>query len=132
MLHYECNNGLGTLYPEASQSKNDAALQLEHARIFLRGTRRISGSWFQYQIRPGLTFFKKPDVVGIEIADTVSRTVAEHALGRGESTRLWQEIRPKLYCGDSRTLKWGYYNLYPPLKQENAPGHSAPDAPFGT
>lgn len=132
MLHYECDNAVGALYPEATQRKHDAALQLEHARIFLRGTRKVSGAWFQHQIRPGLTFFKKPDVLGIEIADTVSRTVAEHALRRGEHTRLWQEIRGKLYCGDTWSTKWGRYTLYPPWQEKNAPGDFAPDAPFGT
>lgn len=113
MLHYECDDARGSVYPEATQATLDAALQAEHARIFLRGTRSVSGSWFQHQMRTGLHFFKKRECLGIEIADSVSRTVAEHAMDWGEDVPLWKQIEPKLYCADRLTAKWGSYRLYP-------------------
>jgi hypothetical protein len=97
LLKHECRDAVGSIFPESITDHHDVELQSEHARIFMKGTLRISGRWLQHQIRPGLRFFRKGDAEGNELADTVARTVADHANGEGPSAILWDCIAPKLY-----------------------------------
>lgn len=119
-LYHKCDNARGTIYPESVQAKSDALLQIEHSRIYLKGTRRVPGSWFQYQLKPGLEFLTKGDAFGNELADTVARTIADHRLGQGANAPLWAEISPKLFCGDAFPEEWGNYRFYPDVNKKNA------------
>jgi hypothetical protein len=114
LLHFECDDAVGAMFPESVGKREDAELQLEHARMFVDGTRYVPGAWFQYQLRPGLRFYTKGESEGIEIADTVARTIADHYNGAGEGAIRWNCLASKMYCGHmDREVKWGCYKVFP-------------------
>lgn len=114
VLHFECDDGVGAMFPESVGKREDAELQLEHARMFVDGTRYVPGAWFQYQLRPGLRFYTKGESEGIEIADTVARTIADHYNGAGDGAIRWKCLADKMYCGHiDREVKWGCYKIFP-------------------
>jgi hypothetical protein len=116
LLYYERHDGIGAIYPERCGKREDAELQLEHARLVTQGTRYVQASWFQHQFRPGLRFYRKGQEFGTELADVVARTVADH-YREGDEAACWNEICPKLFCGHMDKVdpgeRWGRYKVFP-------------------
>jgi hypothetical protein len=80
----------------------------------VEGTQFVPGAWFQYQLRPGLRFFRKGECPGIELADTIARTVADHYNSGEAAVPHWTTIVDRLYCGHlDRSAKWGCYKEFP-------------------
>jgi hypothetical protein len=86
----------------------------------------MSGEWLQHQIRPGLRFFVKGECPGIELADALARTIADHAR-YGESAYLWEPLADKLYKWSPDIAERGAYKAFPDA-QKSAPDTNAPDA----
>jgi hypothetical protein len=116
LLYHERGDAVGEIYPERIGKRQDAELQLEHARLVNEGTRFVSEKWFQNQFKPGLRFVRKGRHFGIELADVVARTAADHYI-QGESAPCWNVLKPKLFCGHmdrvTDEVRWGNYKIFP-------------------
>jgi len=116
LLFHERGDALGEIYPERIGKRQDAELQLEHARLVNEGTRFVSEKWFQNQFKPGLRFVRKGRHFGIELADVVARTVADHYI-QGDEAACWTALQPKLFCGHmdrvAGDVRWGAYKTFP-------------------
>ena len=119
LLHFEKNDGNGAIFPERSGKREDAHLQLDHARLITEGSRYVSAAWFQHQFRPGLSFLRKGQDFGTELADVVARTIADH-FKAGDGAACWAELQPKLFSGHMDRIepgeRWGTYKVFPALE----------------
>lgn len=122
LLFHERADGIGEIYPERIGKRQDAELQLEHARLVNEGTRFVSEKWLQNQFKPGLRFVRKGRHFGIELADVVARTVADHRI-HGVDAACWTELESKLFCGHmdrvAGEVRWGSYKVFPVRSLEN-------------
>lgn len=121
LLYSECDDGIGAIFPERVGKREDAELQLEHARLVTEGTRFVSQRWFQNQFKPGLHFYRKGEHFGIELADVMARTVADH-YNIGDEAACWDVLRHKLFCGHMDRIdpgnRWGSYKVFPGRSEE--------------
>jgi hypothetical protein len=89
---------LGRLTFEAQGSREDAAHQLEYARLLLDGSQWIPDSVFRNWLETGLRFTPKMGSHGTELADMFSRELYEWIKGDCDVTpKRWPLFSRKIY-----------------------------------
>jgi hypothetical protein len=100
VLDTEFGGARARFVAESRESREDALLQFEFARLHLEGTSYLSDSWFRRQMEPGIEFKSKMDKInGLQLADLVARPCAEKVISPSSDPPRWQQIRPKLCSG---------------------------------
>lgn len=94
---------------ESQGPREDAAHQLEYARVLLDGTQWVPESAFRNWLEAGLQFATKGKSHPTELADMMSRDLFEWVRGDCDVTpKRWELFSDKIYCrGDGGRGKFG-------------------------
>jgi hypothetical protein len=99
-LDGELNGAVAHVIAESRGPKEDASLQYEFARLHLDGTSYIRPSWFRQALLPGISFQgKEVNSTGLQIADLLTRPVADKVSDKRRTPYMWREARDKLCQG---------------------------------
>jgi hypothetical protein len=96
---------LGRVTFESQGPKEDAAHQLEYARVLVHGTQWMPPSDFQHGLEAGVRFRPKYGSDPLELADILARDLYEWVASDCEgSPHRWHVFNPKIYCRDDRQM----------------------------
>ncbi|HLI50354.1 MAG TPA: DUF3800 domain-containing protein, partial [Thermomicrobiaceae bacterium] len=113
-LYYAGSDARGLVFAESRGAREDAEVHAEFIRLLLEGTQWQSDSWFRYQLRPYIEFLRKErNSSGLQVADLLSRPIAEKALQPSTSPERWEIVKHKFYDGcQARPASYGL-KIYP-------------------
>jgi hypothetical protein len=121
-LYYGAADAYGLVVAESRGTREDAEVHAEFLRLLLEGTQWQSNSWFRYQLRSYVEFYKKGlNHSGLQVADLIARPIAEKVLNPHSDPKRWDAVAAKFYDGGvGRPHSYGL-KIFPALESAKLP-----------
>ena len=104
VLETQFGSARANVVAESRNSKDDARLQYEFARLQLTGTSYLSDAFFRELLNPGIRFLgKESNCTGLQLADLMARPIGDKVANLRRKPNRWEACQGKLCPGMGET-----------------------------